>query len=1271
MSRLPLPFSKNLRSRLPDPPFLALIGIAVLLIPNTQAGTISAPANIPSPTQEIPWAITGSAGGTSDDFYGGVELLYPLWFDGDTLLFLYPEVEIADKDRQSYALGLGLRHYFEEWNAIAGVSAFWDITSSTFDNTYNGFGLSGEILTKWVDARLNWYLNSNDQNLIDAQTQNSSFSSSSSRTSFGAPFAQGNQILQPTTTTTTTTTTNISQTFERFEAAMDGLDVEAGILIPYFTDLTGMELRLFAGYYTYDNPFGEDLQGFKARGELRITKWLTGDIAYFEDEELYGGNVYGGARVHFPLGKIERPVHIAGGHVSPSPATSGAGKHSVAKAPVQFAVPAPDPDSIAHRLTENIIRNPRIITADSGYIENDKKRRESTKTAKETTHATKVVLNDVVFVNNGPATDEGVAAGIEGKKKSKKKTGAQRGTAENPAFTIQGGVDIAENKVHQGWDASVFVQGGGPDYVEDVNIATSLALYGSVPAHGGYSFGGNTKPVINGGIGAVDVDYIKVNAFTINNGRTTSTPGSYKGNGGLGDGIYLESVDYVHITNNMINDARDNDSSDGLHINQYGGEDLMAVITGNRFNFNLRNGANIEVEDGGSLWLKLENNSSTNNTGAGFHVETAGKTEAWIKNNIATGNEIGEGIRVVTNDFYGDVLYNQTNDNGNDGLEISAYGNFEGIVAYNESERNNDAGILLDVSGWMKAKIKNNRTNNNNAAGFRIGNAPGNNGPTAFTGSLWGNTANENGAEGITVFLDAGPWEANVDYNTTNGNNGSGLHIQGVDHFTGKIVSNTANGNTTGDGILIETLGDMTSMIKNNTAHSNNGDGIRIGDAAGDNGPSSFTGSLWGNTANDNGDDGIVLFVDDGHWNANIDYNTAHNNSGQGIHILGVTDFNGDIAYNEANGNTDGNGILIEALGAMKSRILSNTTNDNSNDGFRVGDAAGNNGPSSFAGTIRGNTANNNTDGLEVFIDGGNFNGNVEDNTANSNVEKGIQILGANNFNGNFNSNTANENGGAEAAILLMVDNDFNGNFKHNTANDNENSGGIRVTLPGNFTGNFHRNSANNNGTNSNDDGIFLDIEGYFDGDLSFNNANANGSHGIRLGQGDDSNGVTAFFGNIAYNTTNGNSSDGQDYIVEGEFTGDIKYNTANTNGENGFQILGIDNFEGDIKHNTASFNFGDGFRAAIDDAFIGDFSYNTGNNNVGSGGDGIKLEDVDVFTGNATGNTGNNNGGNGIESSAGFVIGGVNGIFFHGGNTANGNSDANFNNNPTGFVGP
>ncbi|MEM7145558.1 MAG: hypothetical protein AAF591_10505 [Verrucomicrobiota bacterium] len=1769
-----------------------------LLLPlaSTQAGEYIHTESVPY-TQEIPWGITGSAGGTSDDFYGGVELLYPLWFDGDTLLFLYPEVEIADRDRQAYALGLGLRHFFEEWNAIAGISAFWDITSSTYDNTYNGFGLSGEILTKWIDARLNWYLNSNDQNLIDSQTQNSSFSSSSTSTSFGSPFAQGNQILQPSTTTTTTRTTDVSQTFERFEAAMDGLDVEAGFQVPYFKELTaGMELRFFAGYYTYDNPFGDDIEGFKARGELRVTEWLTGDIAYYEDEELFGGNVYGGARIHFPLGKIERPVHVGGGYTPASHAPASYGKGGIGKAPVTFgktiAAPTPEPpDNIAHRLTENIIRTPRIITADSGYIENEEKRKESTSTTRKSSSSTKVVLDDVVFVNNGPATDEGVA---EGSKKKAVKKGdplpPARGTAENPAYFVQEGVDIAENKVNMGWEGNVFVQGGGPDYFEDVNLPTSMNLYGQVPAYGGYTFGGPVKPVIDGGISGGNFEYATINAFTINGGRRTLDPIL---NDGLGDGIYLENVPWIKITNNMINDAGDNanhDGADGIHAELNNGQDLTAWIEGNMvfrsrehgITMNVFNGGNASAHvigntsnnngqsgfgnglfvsaDGGSVFLDAEDSNFISNATRGIDVTAlngiAGNSSpATLKNVHAnfngtdgasfvtqTGNvELavydsafnnngfglnqvfvegdeapeqivfnGDGLRIEANN--GSILFDadntEFNSNYDQGLILIANQNISGnnspvVLNYVDASFNGTNGAAFNANnGNLELVANNSQFDNNGQQGFQgsglVGSAPngtirfdadwttfnnnldrgldlaagfgisGNNSPAHLVGvnanfngqdgatfntqngnialysrdstfnnngfgidfietgdgdeapeqvffdgdglraeaangsiffdatntnfnsnadqglilianqsiignnspvmlknvqanfngsngaafnpangeidlSIWGSEFNNNGqfvsgsglfvnapnATSVTVAADNSDFNSNgfgfgsrgifiqnggggltdLDLHYVNANfNGEqgvfvlvqntaanidadihnsnfnqnqqrGLHFQtqpgGDIDLLLKHVNATGNVNNGGIFAITEGTGGSIDVraydlnIDNNGNHGlqalvngagnvhtldaffegvrasdnqnegiflqNNSDGgidaegwniiannsgfhgifiqknggvpgslvadfgqITTNDSQAEgffvqNNAGGFTDvSLTNATAVDNDNYGVfiqrngpvngVLLVDITHTNANnngnggifiqnnagggifgeIAYNETNdngtningygifaqnngaapalinldfrenfanrnseggifvqNNAGGGISgdMSWITannninnngifvqnngasgnidmDFEGNTTngngqggtfvqnnagggglltsfrYNEASGNQNGAGIFANASGPFVGDIKENVANSNVNgDGIQLGDALNMNGPSFFNGNVWGNTANmNGDDGIDLYVNFGNWNGNIDYNTTNNNNDEGLQVLGVIDFNGDIVGNTANMNGANQAGIRIGVDFDFTGDIKDNTANNNANGTGILLEGVNGFTGDFTWNTANGNGTNSNSAGIDLDIDLDFIGDISHNTANNNGNDGFRNGDSSAGTGINNFTGNIAYNTTNGNGSDGQDFVVELDFNGDIRNNTANMNADDGFQILGINNFTGHTVSNTANNNFDDGFRVVVDLYYLGDFSHNTGNMNNGSGdGDGIKLEDVNTFTGNATGNTGNNNDGNGIQSEANFVTPGFN----TGGNTATGNGAANFNNTPPGFIGP
>ena len=39
------------------------------------------------------------------------------------------------------------------------------------------------------------------------------------------------------------------------------------------------ELRLFGGYYHYNNPFGHDFRGFQARAEAHLLEGVIADIS--------------------------------------------------------------------------------------------------------------------------------------------------------------------------------------------------------------------------------------------------------------------------------------------------------------------------------------------------------------------------------------------------------------------------------------------------------------------------------------------------------------------------------------------------------------------------------------------------------------------------------------------------------------------------------------------------------------------------------------------------------------------------------------------------------------------------------------------------------------------------------------------------------------------------------------------------------------------------------------------------------------------------------
>jgi len=107
------------------------------------------------------------------------------------------------------------------------------------------------------------------------------------------------------------------------------------------------------------------------------------------------------------------------------------------------------------------------------------------------------------------------------------------------------------------------------------------------------------------------------------------------------------------------------------------------------------------------------------------------------------------------------------------------------------------------------------------------------------------------------------------------------------------ISGNNLSGNDN-DGLL---CGDcIDSVIQGNTANDNGDDGIQLSLGSHDN-------LVKGNTANGNGDNGIEIRGEDN----TISNNDASNNDDDGIHVKGSSDEN-DVTHNNTNDNTD-NGI--------------------------------------------------------------------------------------------------------------------------------------------------------------------------------------------------------------------------------------------------------------------------------------------------------------------------------------------------------------------------
>lgn len=196
----------------------------------------------------------------------------------DAFLFLDSRYHYEDNGQFISSTGLGFRQMLANQSVIVGANAFWDRDHSQNGNDFNQLGLGLEVLTKWVDARVNYYLPDNDHYETEGFSRRERF------TDFrdGAFGTRSNTL-----------------TYHRYEAALEGLNAEVGVLIPGLDKYA--EVRVFGGYYHYQNPFGGDFDGFKARLEARVLPGVILDLEYWDDTALMGGHWTAGARVSVPF----------------------------------------------------------------------------------------------------------------------------------------------------------------------------------------------------------------------------------------------------------------------------------------------------------------------------------------------------------------------------------------------------------------------------------------------------------------------------------------------------------------------------------------------------------------------------------------------------------------------------------------------------------------------------------------------------------------------------------------------------------------------------------------------------------------------------------------------------------------------------------------------------------------------------------------------------------------------------------------------------------
>ncbi len=387
----------------------AILALAAVFLPQLAqaASEISPPQSVWEPLRG---ELTLGIGGTEDRLTGSTDLTVPLWkgADQNDMLFLDGHWTGNSGHQQAYNVGLGYRHRVggSESDIIVGVNAFWD-HGIFHGQSFDQFGTGLEVLSHWVDFRINGYFPEGGDEVFDHSRKTRR--STKSRTATSQTVSVVEDLTFPfnrtTTTTTTTTATKTRKTRTRFyenrETAMPGFDTELGFLIPGLDRY--METRVFGGYAYYQGGYEHDISAGTARLECRVLPALILDTEYKGDDRLLDGrnNWFWGIRgeIPFDLGNLcEGQSPFAGITQAFTPkwttASGSAGPVGYSKDDKKMVLP---PEMLRNRMNENIIRAWRPQIDYSGPILTRTKRSGSTKVNQSVVR--EVQVEQLQFVN--------------------------------------------------------------------------------------------------------------------------------------------------------------------------------------------------------------------------------------------------------------------------------------------------------------------------------------------------------------------------------------------------------------------------------------------------------------------------------------------------------------------------------------------------------------------------------------------------------------------------------------------------------------------------------------------------------------------------------------------------------------------------------------------------------------------------------------------------------------------------------------------------------
>jgi hypothetical protein len=975
---------------------LAMVFINVITPIRAFAQEAAAGATSSAPVWSA-WVKAGGKYGWNDDAkrkLGTLDFFIPLVQSKDDIWFAYARGKDASGPEGEWSLGGGYRRLMND-NLILGCYGFFDTLRSVNQNNYYQGTFGFEALTRDLDFRVNGYMPSSKKSLM------------------GTDYSNPAVVISGTSIYTTYLAT--------YEQALPGFDAEVGARIPGIKP----DIRVYAGYFYFDNSDVNEVAGPRVRTEWRINDLfgingmrLTLDGEFTRDD-VRASQYFAGASVRIPFG------------------------YSSTNAPKQ------DKNSIEARMVEPIIRDIDIITGDKIVTENQPAINPLTGEpysgiwyAEEAGTGNGSLSNPTdIFTAVDSAGENGIIAALDSNDTINAEaiylqdgqtligsTGLLQVLIPQTLQLLEVGIPGENRPVIEGTDGNDSILNLADDNtISDINIQGAGYDDGEDSIYGGGINGVTTLRNVNitgsdyhgihlGGIGGdINLNNVIVDGSYDSNlyidtvlGNVNIDPSEFTGSHERGMEIYNVEGD-VTLTDV---DSNENDGRN-IIIGNVNGTVMLDTVTANESDHSL--GIDIQyVRDN----VTLTNVTANDNDDTNLYVSYVGG-DVMVDPSEFSGSVGGVGADIIN--VIGDVTLSRVTANNNyyDNIYIDSVG-YDGNVTYS-------GGNVLIEDTTANGSI-------NTDYGIYIENVYSNRGGDGSKGDVTLNnvTANDNSNDGINLYgVDGDVQFTDV---TATGNTNStvgawGAHLQ----YVGDVTIDGSDLGSNYRGLDIYDGGNVTITDSTFNANSDrNLQLLRVGDV------------VFNNvTANDNVSDyGIRIYNATSVAFTDV---TADGNYGTNLAIEKVS---GDVTIDPSSfSNSNSTGIEINnVLGDVQ--LTDVTANGNSNYGAFLGDY--------MAGignvTIVGSQFDSNYRGLAIRPAG---DVTITDSTADDNSYSNIMIGSVNSL--AISNTTANDSANAYGMYLRNVSNDVT--LNNVTANDNYNSnlytqyvGGDVVIDPSNFS---------------------------------------------------------------------------------------------------------------------------------------------------------------------------------------------------------------------------